>query len=161
MCWGLMLQSCFTPDADGKSTFVSASALVGLVSLLEGPACFNASASVGTPFKGSKCFSVLVLSFTMNRNVQRNHRLIYGHSHIGCHHGFYLVSICSHFLFQGLIKTVSIIFTFSPVRTGSSQCWKHNYKCISAKEKPLPAAEAVRTTIALAYWYKRYLHTST
>lgn len=156
-----MLKSCFTPDAGGKSTSVSASALVGLGSLLEEPACFNASASAGTPFKGCKGLLVLVLSFTMNRNVQRNHRLIYCHSHIGCHHGSCMVSMCSHFLFQGLIKTVSIIFTFSPVRTGSSQCWKHNYKCISAKEKPLPAAEGVRTTIALAYWYKRYLHTST
>lgn len=115
----------------------------------------------GRCLEAAKCFSVLVLSFTINRNVQRNHRLIYCHSHIGYHHGSCLVSICSHFLFQGLIKTVSIIFTFCPVRTGSSQCWKHNYKCISAKEKPLPAAEAVRTTIALAYWYKRYLHTST
>lgn len=49
-----MLKSCFTPDAGGKSTSVLASALVGLVSLLEEPACFNASASVGTPFRGSK-----------------------------------------------------------------------------------------------------------
>lgn len=115
----------------------------------------------GRRLKAANCFSVLVLSFTINRNVQRNRRLIYCHSPIGCHHGSCLVSICSHFLFQGLIKTVSVVFTFGPVRTRSSQSWKHNYKCRSAKEKPLPAAEAVRTTIALAYWYKRYLHTNT